>query len=795
MKRFKILAVCAGAAAMILGSPYCLAGYPVAADLQNVRPIPQAMIPGIANSLNEQPAAAVAQSTGENPEIVLSVPANDECADAEVIVGTHADIFGSTIDATPDCPDVINADGVWYRFDAPYGSNEVTVNYCLTENDQINVTSDILYETCPTTSPECLEYIDAYQSYYTNCANGYRNAYVRWIGLPGPATYYLPAYFDVQTDFGFTIDIAEFEPVDIECPGGAQMEIEACGDDDNGGCLMGPGNEQFESIDCGVTVCGSYWSNPYLRDTDWYELVLAERSFVRWSAQGEAPTRIWVYDGSGGCDGLYLGSAAAEPGLSASMEFELRAGTYWLVVGTDGWFDMPCDGSGMFGNDYTAGVECEPGTPTISVVPPAVNGEALEGFTDTDTLTVSNIGTGRLVYTAEATQNITLPLNAEAPDEGEFTTYPDFSADDLRDLLAADAPSEIERYFELFPQIASSIPQGDDDAGAVILIDCPEDGIPEAEDCGDDVNGGCAMFPGTETYEPFACNTAICGTVWSDGLTRDTDWFELELTEATLLTYGVTGEFPLMTFILMPGPSGSECDGYEALYIGLAEPDDTAKVTTSLPAGTYWIWIGPAAWFDQPCDGSGEYGNGYIAWLSCETPWLSVDLLGGTIHEGDPDQQITVLMDASDLGPGTYTGNIKFRSNDQTNPIVDVPVTFVVDKVYEYVPGDANMGVSTFPPEVVGGDVTYLVRFFDMAQTAPCLFDGFWASADATGDCLILGGDVSYLVRYFALLLPAPTGCPDFPHIYPTEENYPACILTPMYFKDRPKSEGEVVVK
>ena len=50
MKRFKILAVCAVAAALILSSSYCLAGYPAAADMQNVRPIPQAMIPGVAKS-------------------------------------------------------------------------------------------------------------------------------------------------------------------------------------------------------------------------------------------------------------------------------------------------------------------------------------------------------------------------------------------------------------------------------------------------------------------------------------------------------------------------------------------------------------------------------------------------------------------------------------------------------------------------------------------------------------------------------------------------------------------------
>ncbi|MCP4582298.1 MAG: hypothetical protein GY839_11850 [candidate division Zixibacteria bacterium] len=67
---------------------------------------------------------------------------------------------------------------------------------------------------------------------------------------------------------------------------------------------------------------------------------------------------------------------------------------------------------------------------------------------------------------------------------------------------------------------------------------------------------------------------------------------------------------------------------------------------------------------------------------------------------------------------------------------------------YEYLPGDANMPNGIWPPAVIGSDVTYLVNYF-RAIGGPCLLDGFYASADANGDCLVIGSDVTKLVTYF----------------------------------------------
>jgi hypothetical protein len=67
---------------------------------------------------------------------------------------------------------------------------------------------------------------------------------------------------------------------------------------------------------------------------------------------------------------------------------------------------------------------------------------------------------------------------------------------------------------------------------------------------------------------------------------------------------------------------------------------------------------------------------------------------------------------------------------------------------YEYVPGDANMYNGIWPPEIIGSDVTYLVKYFRGATPA-CNKAGFYCAADVNGTCEIIGSDVTRLVNYF----------------------------------------------
>jgi hypothetical protein len=89
----------------------------------------------------------------------------------------------------------------------------------------------------------------------------------------------------------------------------------------------------------------------------------------------------------------------------------------------------------------------------------------------------------------------------------------------------------------------------------------------------------------------------------------------------------------------------------------------------------------------------------------------------------------------------------------------------------EYLPGDANMGVGSWPPQVIGGDVTYMVGYF-RGINASCLVSGFYCSADVNADCQVIGSDVTRLVTYFRGLADIEP-CDDYPPAWPTTEDLP----------------------
>jgi len=69
---------------------------------------------------------------------------------------------------------------------------------------------------------------------------------------------------------------------------------------------------------------------------------------------------------------------------------------------------------------------------------------------------------------------------------------------------------------------------------------------------------------------------------------------------------------------------------------------------------------------------------------------------------------------------------------------------------FEYLLGDANMHIGLWPPRILGSDITYLSNYFKGYPTSiPCYLSGFWASADANGNCIVGMSDVTKLVNYF----------------------------------------------
>jgi hypothetical protein len=286
-----------------------------------------------------------------------AAPPNDECTGAPIINTFPTTVYGTTTGATIDCPDVLAWNAVWYQFDVPYASNNVTVDFCATENN-INTVGVVLYNSCP---PDCPAYM-LYSGYtWLTCPNGYYNPQVWWNDLPGPASYWFPVFLGVPMDFGFTVSVEEAVPCDVVCPPGGVLEGEpVCYDgyvdNYNGGCNTYP--YVFQDITCPATICGTsgvYDANSY-RDTDWFRVVLTEGQDLTWSAVAEFPVLIFIIDaGTENCaDYTILASATASKCDTAKLTMCLPAGVYWLWVGPSDWGNYPC------GVEYVAKAECAP---------------------------------------------------------------------------------------------------------------------------------------------------------------------------------------------------------------------------------------------------------------------------------------------------------------------------------------------------------------------------------------------------------------------------------------------------
>ena len=146
-------------------------------------------------------------------------------------------------------------------------------------------------------------------------------------------------------------------------------------------------------------------------------------------------------------------------------------------------------------------------------------------------------------------------------------------------------------------------------------VACPSGSDVEGEPCGDDTNGGCNM--GTPAFEPIACGTTVCGTIWADGGSRDTDWYQIVTTEDLVLEMEVEAEFPVVIGLASTIPCGSgDCDdlgGSLNPYATGGACDVIGLTMDCLPPGTYWLFVSHHDYYDWPCD---DYNDYYLS-LTC----------------------------------------------------------------------------------------------------------------------------------------------------------------------------------
>ena len=169
-------------------------------------------------------------------------------------------------------------------------------------------------------------------------------------------------------------------------------------------------------------------------------------------------------------------------------------------------------------------------------------------------------------------------------------------------------------------------------------FECPPEAMLEGEpDCydnyNDTYNGGCNVAPSPvfQMIEPSEDPIVICGTTgvfnYDTILYRDTDWYQLDLTEPKEICLAGDAQVPCYFFII-DGRSG--CDGSTIMAYDTVGPYSPMEgLCYNCDAGTWWMWAGPNAW-------DLSFWCGALYWMeitgyTCGSPSPTTDTTWGSV--------------------------------------------------------------------------------------------------------------------------------------------------------------------
>jgi hypothetical protein len=460
---------------------------------------------------------------------------------------------------------------------------------------------------------------------------------------------------------------------------------------------------------------------------------------------------VYFYQDAGGLPGTEVYSALGTPSGDAGGNFTialttpavLTVGTYWISVqarmdfspgGQWGWIERtvqtgsasawrnPGDGfsSGCsnWGGRQSCGVGSEPdmifrlsgtkGTaaaPNIVVNPLSMTSTQATNTTNSQTLTITNAGTGSLTWgIVEAPAAI--PVEPESP---------------TRDLT-----------------LVAGVPLGAPAGGTAASTaggTGPGSGIASIQALLDDFNRADGPLGSNWTVHDGTCsvlgNAATCnstGRATFNGAPGSGDQAEMDVEvygtatdyQALLLNYGggttnlfikVQNQDGGMQFGWVGCYTGNNSGGFGPGFFALSSPFTSARMTAirvgddvtisftnidggAQPSQTYVCSGAPARegtgvgiagfWGVNRMDNFGTPGAGAACSSPADVPWLSVSPTGGTTAAGGSDP-VTVTLDSTGLAAGTYNANLCVSSNDPDpgpgngTDLVVVPVELTVE--------------------------------------------------------------------------------------------------------------------
>jgi len=275
---------------------------------------------------------------------------NDCCATADPIGmgSTPFDTSSATNDGSGSCGASGTSPDIWFSFTAP-STGTYTIDSCGSGYDTVLSAMS----TCYGTELACNDDSCGLQSSLTLALASGESILIRVAGFGGAVG---SGILNINSCDGITV------------PGGAVLENEVCGGDNNGGCNMGV--PTFEPIAIGTPVHGTAWANAGTRDTDWYEASFNAGDNITICGQAEFPLRLFILDNL--CPPAILATITVGPCVETSLSFIApNDGTYHFFAGTNGFDGTPCN-AGDVGNNYWISVSNDGSCPESSGCAPCV---------------------------------------------------------------------------------------------------------------------------------------------------------------------------------------------------------------------------------------------------------------------------------------------------------------------------------------------------------------------------------------------------------------------------------------
>jgi hypothetical protein len=202
-------------------------------------------------------------------------------------------------------------------------------------------------------------------------------------------------------------------------------------------------------------------------------------------------------------------------------------------------------------------------------------------------------------------------------------------------------------------------------------FDCPEGAGLESEACGEDLNGGCNATP-MPVFESINCGDLICGTIWADGGTRDTDWYLLTLYSETVITLTGSGNFDFVIGFV----DTSDCGLAAALDpYATGAPNTIQTISRTAGPGTYVAFVSHQLYEGSPCGNANDY------WILLDCPegpvtWVSADPESGTIAPGG-SFPMDINFNAAGLEEGIHTATVNI-THDGGKAEYNLPVSIEI---------------------------------------------------------------------------------------------------------------------